>query len=82
MFLYYVTQDENCGYDTYDSMIVAAKSEEDARLVHPAGYTDLKAWKSRYSSWATSPDNVSVVLIGVALEDQKEEVIIASFNAG
>jgi hypothetical protein len=38
MNLYLVSQDINTGYDTYDSMIVSAESEIDARNIHPSCY--------------------------------------------
>lgn len=41
MNLYKISQDVNDGWDTFDSAIVAAKSEEDARNIHPDGTTDL-----------------------------------------
>ena len=36
--LYLVSQSINNGYDTYDSMVVAAESEQDARLIHPSEF--------------------------------------------
>ena len=52
MNLYLISQDENIGYDTYDSAVVAAKSEKDARTIHPSEYvthvTDGK-WMGTYS---------------------------------
>lgn len=33
--LYLLTQDENNGYDTFDSCVVAAYNEEDAKCIHP-----------------------------------------------
>ena len=37
MNLYLLTQRTNNGYDTYDSCVVAAESESDARTIHPDG---------------------------------------------
>ena len=39
MKLYLISQDVNTGYDTYDSAVVSAKSEADARTIHPSAYT-------------------------------------------
>jgi hypothetical protein len=33
--LYLLTQDESNGYDTFDSCVVAAYNEEDAKRIHP-----------------------------------------------
>jgi hypothetical protein len=79
-YLYLLTQDENNGYDTYDSAIVCATSEEDARRINPAGQ---EYWDKSYSLWASSPDKVTVTRIGIATVNYKpNSVILASFNAG
>ena len=36
MKIYKVSSKEDLGYDSYDSFIVSAQSEEDARKVHPS----------------------------------------------
>lgn len=79
MNLYLLTQDENCGYDTFDSCVVAAKSEEDARQISPR---PGRAWDDPWSSWASKPESVKVVLIGTAIEGTDRGLILASFNAG
>jgi len=86
MNLYLLVQDQNEGYDTYDSAVVCAEDEDKARIIHP--YTNVDAdfdpWKDRWCSdtWASSPDRVTVKLIGVAVEGTEAGVILASFNAG
>jgi hypothetical protein len=88
MNLWLIRQDKNRGYDTYDSAVVAALTEKEARETHPAGsYSwDGKAWKSDdgYSAdtytW-TDPENVKAVLIGAAASEELS-VYCASFNAG
>ena len=93
MNIYRIWQNQNNGYDTFDSAVVVAESEEAARHVHP-----IWAWRSddfnksgkwirsqdwESSTWARTPDRVSVELIGKADESLKtEQVICASFNAG
>lgn len=78
MNLYLLSQDENNGYDTYDSVVVAAKSENDARNIKPDG----SVWGARYSAWCPSPDDVTVQLIGKAVKGTTQGIICASFNAG
>lgn len=76
--LYLLTQNDQSGYDTYDSCIVAAVSAAEAQRIRPDGY----AWvQCRDSSWARSPESVSVELIGKA-EATKPGLILASYNAG
>lgn len=77
--LYRLTQDVNNDYDTYDSCIVCAKSEDDARRISPNNYY---AW-GEYSGWAYKVEDVKVEHIGVALPHiLLNSVVIASFNAG
>ena len=71
MYLYFLYQEENSGYDTFDSAVVCAASEEEARNT-PVG--------NEYT-WA-QPSNVEVRLLGIAKEDCPIGVICASFNAG
>ena len=79
MYLYKLTQTEVCGYDTYDSCIVAANSVEEAKQINPNGYWQTE---NRYLSWPFPPDPVSVEFIGLADPEIKEGVILASFNPG
>ena len=80
MNLYLIEQSENTGYDTYDSAVVAAETETDAREIHPSEYS---CWGDDYGqSWASSPDNVTAKLIGKADHAIESGVVLASFNAG
>lgn len=40
MNLYLITQDVNTNYETFDSAVVVASCEGDARLIHPSPYYD------------------------------------------
>jgi hypothetical protein len=75
MNLYLLTQNENTGYDTYDSLVVIADTEEEARYIVPGAFTPTKRWsnlepyyqenlfKVNYGPW-THPDNVKVTFLG------------------
>lgn len=93
MKLWLISQSWNSGYDTYDSAVVAAETEEDARETHPD--KDLfwdgdewcyKTWDgtkivvSYHGSWA-DPACVTVEYLGETDRDIKG-VILTSFNAG
>lgn len=79
MNLYLLSQSDNTGYDTFDSCIVAAKTEDIARNIHP----NLSlGWGSRGTDWARRPEKVKVELIGKAIKGTESGVILASFNAG
>lgn len=91
MNLYLISQKDNSGYDTYDSAVVAAESDEAAKIISPCGSRTWDqtrgvwlfggAYEDEHSSW-THPDNVSVKLIGTAVEGTDAGVVVASFNAG
>ena len=78
MNIYLISQSENNDYDTYDSAVVYAKDEEEAKTVNPGG-----EYGQSQSTWCSSPDKVTVELMGEANEDIKEKgIILSSFNAG
>lgn len=93
--LYRISQDENVTYDTFDSAVVAAASEDDARRVHPDGSGATwagSAWDDPERSamdhlnaartWAP-PERVRVDRIGTAAPGiAAGAVLAASFNAG
>jgi len=72
--LYLLTQSINSGWDTYDSMVIAAKDEEQAKEISlQTGST------GQYGSWA-EPKYINAECIG---ETHKEAgLILSSFNAG
>ncbi len=76
MNIYLIFQYENTGYNTYDTAVVIAESEEGARLTHPSGGEE---WIEE--SWA-DPEDVEVELLGQALEGAHARVVCASFHAG
>ena len=47
MNLYLISQTQNQTYDTYDSAVVAAESEDHARAIHPSGRERIRAHKSK-----------------------------------
>ena len=84
LHLYLLRQAERRGYDTYDSCVVAARSEAVAKCIHPDGYTDpfpaSNSWKGT-RTWA-DPEHVEATYLGVADGSVKPGVVCASFNAG
>jgi len=71
MKLWLLYQEVNDGWDTYDSAVVAALTEDEARR------TEVGSG----STWA-APEHVHVRWIGDAAPGVKAGVICASFNAG
>lgn len=89
MNLYLISQDENNGYDTYDSAVIVSENEESARNRCIGGDTwrqieeERKKNPSYTGYWASSPKNVKAKWVGIASPDLKEsEIVCASFNAG
>ncbi len=86
MNIYKIWQNENNDYETFDSAIVYAETEEEARNIHPDvdgyQYYDNPWTKPILNHWASSPDKVMVEKIGETTLDVKSGVILASFNAG
>jgi len=85
MKLWLISQTENRDCDTYDSAVVAAETEEQAKLVHPAEGGDYpSSWREQevWSTWCKSPDAVTAKLIGEATTGIPKGVVLASFNAG
>lgn len=77
--LYLISQSENNGYDTYDAAVVAAYSEEEARMSNP----DVGGWEgNRFTAWCHSPEQVQVLYIGVAASYVEPGEVLSSFNAG
>lgn len=74
------------GYDTYDSCIVAAKNEDEARKISPRGMIiGSEEYDSSYEQEWIAPDEVhliQVTLLGTAVRGTKKGVLLASFNAG
>ena len=87
MKLFKISQSVNTGYDTYDSAIVCAKDEVEARKWHPNGrdnadekgdFTDA----DYYPSWADRVSEVEVIHIGTASPTCPIGIVLSSFNAG
>ena len=95
MKLWLISQSENNGYDTYDSAVVAAETEEEARVMYPGD--PCYKWKWSGSKWQYhGPDGqvfnmqgyswVDPVVVDVQfLADGYQGpagTVCASFNAG
>ena len=93
--LYLISQTINNDYDTYDSAVVAAASEEEARIIYPSTWGNDIRWSGSKWLWYvedgraheysasmwTSPNNVSVRFLAAGYEG-RAGTVLASFNAG
>lgn len=91
MHLYLISQNTNTRYDTFDSAVVCAATEEEARLTHPSErprwIEHLSDWRTDDSVWSdakswAAPSSVTVELLGDATPGRGPGVVCASFNAG
>lgn len=84
MNLYLIKQAINNNYDSFDSAVVVADSEDAAKLIHPDG--SCRSLRNSISyTWVDSPDMVTATLVGTCNPDAgftEGDVVIASFNAG
>jgi len=81
MEIYHLSQKINTGYDTFDSIVVCAESEMEARLIHPITKDWCGKEESCFPVWVDA-DLLTVKHIGKAKEGIEKGIICASFNAG
>ena len=79
MKLWVISQTVNNDYDTYDSAVVAAETEEQARNILPSGDDWYEA--GRYCGWANNPSEVNVEYLGET-DREISGIVLSSFNAG
>lgn len=80
MNIYLIYQEVNNDYDTYDSAVVTAETEEAAIMIHPSKGVGWNGKPERWDSW-TSSDNVKATLLGRSDSDESG-VVLSSYNAG
>lgn len=81
MKLWLLTSDAS-GYDTYDALVVAAQTEEKAKMILPSTSYDWNDKSNISQVWAAHPGKVKAELIGTAAKGTKPGLILYSFNAG
>ena len=94
MKLWKISRIGDTSWDEYDSAVVAAETEAEARAMCPttpgwplvlADGTGrfLNQWGRRLDrAWVSNVDEVSVEYLGEASPGQERAVIVSSFNAG
>lgn len=89
MNIYHISQKSNRDYDTYDSAVVIANTESEARRIDPGSeqrekvrYLEDIPAEDYFHTWVRDPDKVSCTLIGETTLYTVPCVICASFNAG
>ena len=84
MKLWLITTMDDVSWDDYDSAVVAANTEKEAKYIHPNGFDDpFDEKKPNDWGWGwTTPNRVTAKCIGEAIEGTNKGVICASYNAG
>ncbi len=82
LYLWVIERRSSVGYDEYDSAVVVARNEKDARQIHPSGNKNERHDVWGWGGWA-APDEINVTKVGTAAPELKAgTVIVASYNAG
>ena len=92
MKLFLISQEQNSGYDTFDSAVVAAPDEDTASKINPGSSMHgqpghmhtpiLMDWSAFIDDWCDREDQVVVKYLGKAAPGITLGCICASFNAG
>jgi hypothetical protein len=85
--LFLLEQSEYNGWDTYDSCVICAENEEEAKKIHPASeHYEVGDWlntRNLRHDWAINTNQIKATFLGNADESiELNSVICASFNAG
>lgn len=70
--LYLLQQDVNKSYNSVNSMVVCASDPLSASNIHPTSWA--------MDDWAVIPKDVKVTLLGVAVPNQVEGIVLISYN--
>lgn len=88
MNLYLLSQTINKGHDTFDSCIVCAETEQEAKTFHPdtnCTYSPIDGkfpGEIKYSTWVIDTNDIQIQKIGAAIEGRKKGIVLASFKSG
>lgn len=81
MNLYLISQNVNTGWDTYQSAVVSAKNENEAKSIHPRFGLNWNGENVSRSGWSSIED-VEVQLIGETSLYNTPTIIITDFKNG
>lgn len=81
MKIYLIERTDQAGYDEIESFVCVAESEDDAISAYPSG--DFSVFhKTKWSGEWIEKSHLKITDMGIAHDDQKRGVILASYNAG
>lgn len=82
MNLYLITRNDDVDYDQYDSAVVAAPDEEDAKALIEQDLDDWTHYGYVYNKKVNTELDITIELIGTAVDGIEPGIVVASFNAG
>lgn len=85
MYLFRVSRNDGCGYDEYDSFVAIAENENEALEMNPKDGSKFDFDSAKLSDiyeWPVKKTDLTVTLLGIAVEGSTIGVVLASFNAG
>lgn len=84
LLLWLVQRTDDVDYDEYRGAVVVARTEDDARVIHPDGEGSApETWKQGWSGWPVAPADLTVTLIGTAGPSLEAGTVVCSdFKAG
>lgn len=81
LYLYKISI-EDYSYDMYDSAIVVAYDEWDAKTIHPWGLNYDLNDRRDVMQWTNDVSKINVTKVWVAENNLVRWVVLSSFNAG
>ena len=82
MNLYLITRNDDVDYDQYDSAVVAAPDEEDAKALIEQDLDDWTHYGYVYHKKVNTKLDITIKLIGTAIDEMQYGIVVDSFNAG
>lgn len=89
MKIFMLERTDDIGYDEYDSVIVVAEDEQQARETHPRFGNEWdsedECWTNGTSGWTWDISSLEIEFLGSYLGQvgaERPGVIMSSFNAG
>ena len=94
MKLFLLTLKEDNDYESYESCVICAENEEDAKSISPEQEWDdeNKEWtrgtkfipteEGFHNTWASSVEAINCQELGIASDNMKRGVVVSSYNAG
>ena len=87
LYLWKIERTDTVDYDEYSAAVVVAKTEAEARMIHPGNHGGYSWYEMTEegggTSWPRKPEELKVTKLGTAAPGLTAgTVVVASFRAG